>query len=87
MFTPPIEEATVSYAIRIASQEMPECYCDVIVTVEGAPKVEKTEDRAPVDNSGTKEEKSDDSEDADNSGGGTGGDGIGGGSDDTPPEA
>lgn len=59
----------------------PFAHCDVIVTVEGAPKVEKNEIDALAENPNTEEEKSGDEEDADS------GDGAGGGSGDTPPEA
>lgn len=32
MFTPP--EAGKTYVVRVASEEMPDCYCDILVTVE-----------------------------------------------------
>ena len=82
VFTPPEMQTDVTYAIRIASEELPDSYCDVIVTVEGAPKVEGNEDRAPVNSSDTKEEKTDDGENADE-----GGSGEGGTPPETPPEA
>ena len=56
----------------------PFAHCDVIVTVEGAPKVEKNEIDAFAENPNTEEEKSGGNEEPDS------GDGSSG---DTPPEA
>ena len=74
VFAPPAKAAT--YTIRIISEEMPEYYCDVIVTVSGLPDEEVEEFAAPVKASDTEEEKSDE-----------GGSGEGGTPPETPPEA
>ena len=79
VFIPPEVEAT--YTIRIASEEMPENYCDIVVTVEGVPEEEHKEQAAPAEPTGDEEKQSggrddDDGDDEDPEGG----------SGDTPPE-
>ena len=79
IFTPPAEDAV--YTVRISYEEIPEVYCDIIVTVSGAPKTEVKETAAPTQTPGSEEEESGSNEEPDS---GSGGEGSSG---DTPPEA